>query len=412
MSFLKILAGAGAVLLVISLFRRSRSKEEEIAPSPPTVDGAAATERANPRHDGRITAAPQGFEFVRKDPRDIRHSGQGGSGGMSTPLILGGTLYYAGIYETAVYAVDLHSRKRLWKFALPRDRDDAFGPAAISDRALFVTSRSALIAIELHNGVERWQYPERFYNLSAENGTVYATGRHRLVALNAADGKVRWEKSLEVDVPGAPTLNDKLLYIVGDKRIDVFDPGSGAPRFKIPLEKFVNPEIDGRPEISVDAERVFTSIDRKLVVFDAATGAERWHFSEEPVQSFAALDDRNAYFVTSVRARVKEIDDILYSLNAVDKVTGKSVFRSPIGSDSGGIVSDARILGPTISGNAVVLAMPLRAHDAAPFAIAGWDTGSGKKLWEGGAADLTSPPVVMGKSIFWGNQYSAVIEVR
>lgn len=172
-----------------------------------------------------------------------------------------------------LYCLDSENGKVLWA-----RRDQAYGfygTPTIAGGRLFYGNRKGFYARELRNGHLLWENHE-IYTYggfpSYWNGMVYTVSKEfqqeaaRLVALNEADGSVRWETVIE-NAPNiySPVVYDELLYLALDSKLAVFDARNGERLFESRFPSQVTSSTvfsNGRIFLSLSDGRIMT-IDPK-----------------------------------------------------------------------------------------------------------------------------------------------------
>ncbi|MFI0167269.1 PQQ-binding-like beta-propeller repeat protein [Streptomyces sp. NPDC017095] len=126
-----------------------------------------------------------------------------------------------------------------WDHPLPGIKPDRVRrPLAVDGRHLYVGA-GRLTALRLADGAKVWDSgtgrPGRTYGLPAvKDGTVYAVEKGTgLVALDAADGRVRWREKggggAEADLNAAPVIGADYAYSKRGKRLWAIDLSSRTP---------------------------------------------------------------------------------------------------------------------------------------------------------------------------------------
>ena len=162
-------------------------------------------------------------------------------------------LFYAGLRDGRVCALDAGTGKRIWRRPLPGNAatlaaDDtgvyvlgdagtyalsgAIGqttwqrgagaepyPVAVGGGVVYLTEEGALLALTAELGRPIWQSPiGRVVSLTTAAGAVYATaadGAATLVALDAANGRPAWRRVLPYQNPNGLVTADDVVYVSG-----------------------------------------------------------------------------------------------------------------------------------------------------------------------------------------------------
>ena len=111
-----------------------------------------------------------------------------------------------------------------------------------------------MLALEVSSGDMRWEYapPEDIWERgnTANEHTVYVgLSSGKLMALNTADGEVRWEQQLGINVQIPPLIADDMLYV---------------------STTFVGSGLESDPHAKA-----------KVLALNPSDGSERWSFESD-----------------------------------------------------------------------------------------------------------------------------------
>lgn len=274
-----------------------------------------------------------------------------------------------------------------WQYTVPGDT--AWTTAPVTDeRRVYLAStadEARVTALDARTGKRRWDTPlgragERVAGVATTGDALVAAttldgaAGGRLVALDVADGAVRWRAPLPGPVAGSPTVADGAVYTATrstDGAVYAHAP-DGTRRWRQPVDR--EPETAA----SVADGAVVVGTTDGLVALDAADGAVRWNGSAvagdaccPDVQGTPAIADGTVY--------VPGIDEALYAVSAAD---GSVEWTAPLVEDHGNAVpspavADGTVYVNTIHGGAIAL-----------------DAADGTERWRTGAYGASLPPAV------------------
>jgi outer membrane protein assembly factor BamB len=187
------------------------------------------------------------------------------------PVAAGGSVFVAA--DDAVHAFDAATGRQRWRTPIARP---AIAPMGFDDGTLIVpTSADGILALGAADGRVKWEHalgaPLRPSAMTAVPGAVHLSLEgSRVVSLAVADGRRRWERTLT----GALTVPAiaKDLVIVGSTNDAVYalDADSGA----IEWTRTAGGDAVGA---AADEELVFlTALDNTVKAVGRANGNQRW----------------------------------------------------------------------------------------------------------------------------------------
>jgi outer membrane protein assembly factor BamB len=186
----------------------------------------AVTYQIDPAHDGsQALGAPHASTLIRK--WRVRLGGGGGSlagaGEVSYPVIAGGRVFVTventQTYGTHLYALNASTGAKDWSVALGGTY--GFSALAYNGRVLFALNYDGLLtAFSASTGHELWatQMPDQWSFTApptAYDGVVYVSGAGYggyVYAVSEADGRVRWEGTVENGDKSSPAVDDTGAY--------------------------------------------------------------------------------------------------------------------------------------------------------------------------------------------------------
>ena len=235
---------------------------------------------------------------------------------MTKPVILDNVLYVGGGYfydrETSLYAIDLGTRKVLWKYPT---RVYFLSEVLVTTTTVYVGTGDSLLALNTKDGTLAWRHAGGPRFLVVENGKVFASGSNVIEALDAPTGNQVWLIRAKNMLFGPVALGASLYY-VDDTRLYEVSQKNGAllstfPQFRkvaapraIEGKLLFNSEVSEQPRewisVVLDPEtRQFQALggellayqdgilylhaaDGRVLAVEAATGRELWQSNRLP----------------------------------------------------------------------------------------------------------------------------------
>ncbi len=213
---------------------------------------------------------------------------------------------YIGNEDGTFVALDGRTGARLWTVDIGGSITRG---AALADGVVYVGAAGGRFsALDAKTGMDRWRVelgPGEVGTPVVGPGTVFLgrgllapAGPHDVVALDRADGTIRWTfaaPSGRQVFPGA--LANGFLYGVSDDgSIYALDPASGAPRWTVAAAAA---QLGTLASIVGNVLYV-TTADRNVQAFDATTGAHLWTVDVVGVPTQAAVVNGSLFLGTSL----------------------------------------------------------------------------------------------------------------
>jgi outer membrane protein assembly factor BamB len=275
---------------------------------------------------------------------------------------------YFGTERGELYALEAGEGKILWK----KEGDAAIRqkPVLLSDAVLVITEEDAVEAFSRADGRVLWRYarePQEGFLVAGHSGLMLTEGNLLLaafndglvVALDALDGSVKWERNTSLEVPetepGRPRYTDvdTTPAVIGDQ---VFVASFGGGLYALDLNNgsvvWREPDWTGITSLQAtpDGALILVSADRGVVRFDVNARAAIWQKELE----------RGSFGVPELFDGMVVVGDSRGSLVALDAETGDELGRL----DSGhGFVARAKLhdgRGYVVTNGGVLLSMLVR----------------------------------------------------
>ncbi|MEZ5318526.1 MAG: PQQ-binding-like beta-propeller repeat protein [Vicinamibacterales bacterium] len=263
------------------------STKARIVSTPAVADGVAYVGSADHRlYAIRVADGSQIWAF------------QTGLGVDASPAVAGGRVYVAS-RDGFVYAVSAASGELVWKFATGGER--RFTAPGIHG---------------LQPATEMMPDPFDFFLSSPTvvDGTVYiGSGDHRVYALDAATGAVRWSFETGDVVHATPAVADGVVYIGSwDRYLYALDAATGRQiwKFETGDDRQIYNQIGIASSAAVaDGVVLVGCRDGHFYAVDAKTGRQRWAEDNKGgwVIASPAVRDGIVYFPTSDGTQFKAI---------------------------------------------------------------------------------------------------------
>ena len=147
------------------------------------------------------------------------------------------------------------------------------------------------------------------------DGSVYfGSGDHRVYALDAASGELRWSFATGNVVHASPAVADGVVYIgTRDRNLYALDAATGALRWKFETgdDTDICNQVGIAGSAAIASGTIFVGCrDGHFYALDARTGAKKWAHDNHKgwVIASPAVDRGMAYFPTSDGERFKALD--------------------------------------------------------------------------------------------------------
>ena len=258
---------------------------------------------------------------------------------ISSPAVAGGTVYI-GSGDYRVYALDAADGRLKWRF---RTGGAVNSSPAVAGNTVFAASLDGnLYALDATDGSVKWKFmtagERRFtapgihgatprtetmpdpYDVFLSSPTVVAgvvyfgSGDHRVYALDASSGTLRWTFETGNVVHASPAVVDGVLYIGSwDRNLYALNAANGALLWKFQTgddTKIYNQVGIASSAAVADGAVYFGCRDGHFYAVDAKSGAKKWEHDNKGgwVIASPAVDRGVVYFPTSDGERFKALD--------------------------------------------------------------------------------------------------------
>lgn len=253
----------------------------------------------------------------------------GGHAGTVRPVATADRVY-AHEMDSTLYAVDATTGTEVWAKRV----DNPQGSVAIGEEVVVALAQSTVLGLDPETGESRWTGPESHVGLFqgspvVVDETVYVPTELSLLALDLADGTVRWKHTTGEETVATPAIIGETVYY-GDHDTYVYalDATTGEEHWRVKTDAHVECNV-----VVVDDTVFAASNDGTLHALNAATGVHRWRYDVQSSPSVVASDGAHAYIATRE------------ALHAVEVSTGVSCWSAEYGDSyaPGIAVGDGRL---------------------------------------------------------------------
>jgi outer membrane protein assembly factor BamB len=296
--------------------------------------------RGNPEQTGVVTEA-------LPDPLEVRWKVQVKRGIASTAAIVKGVVY-VGSFDEHLYAFDLASGERKWKF-----KGGSFkAPPSFFEGAVYIGDEDGVFyCIDAAKGTKRWDVDIDATISGGANfaGDLVVFGSHdsTLHALHRADGKPAWKyKTKQGPVFGSALVADGQTFVAGcDSMLHIVDVKSGKGIAQVELSG-----QSGSTPTFKDGKLYVPNMANQVQAVDLAKRQVVWTFEAEQSQPFNC-----SAAVTDKRVIVGGDEGAVF---AIDAAKGTQVWAFPTKKgrvESSPVVAGSRVYVGTTAGTLYVL---------------------------------------------------------
>ena len=273
------------------------------------------------------------------------------SGGTSSPILLGDTLYATGQVLLALDAATGETRfahEGSYRSSPAGSAAEAYDTETLATAApRGVYGLNAGGGLELFGrefGVERWHGPGREPEFSvfgpptvvppvAVDGTVYASvpGTKHVVALDASSGRELWRSSPGDELRRLAVRNGRVFAVNWPYRATAYDAATGERLWRTDLDEQMVLAPTATPEGVVVPHRT------GVTLLDASDGSVRWRADHggNATEGAAAVAEGTVYVQSDTGG----------GLHALDLDTGEQLWSAPDFSEGTPVVADGVVYG-------------------------------------------------------------------
>ncbi|MCS6938557.1 MAG: PQQ-like beta-propeller repeat protein [Roseiflexus sp.] len=286
--------------------------------------------------------------------------------GVSPPVIARGLM----LLETkdALNAIDMRTGRQRWAY---RQKGAYISPAIAGDTVYFraeQANQGQLVALELSSGRQRWTFTPKRLSAAANNyfgghltspvvvdGIVYVGAGKELYALDAINGKLRWEFSAQDFITSSAAVADGRVFVSDFSYFYAIDQNTGRLIWSYPAHSAVyfssvatgdlvlissgqnmialdvrdgvrrwEKSVPGKALIPAGAQGdiVFVKTTNELFALNRGDGRELWSFRDVNYVSLPALTQEYVFIVNGMGAGA--------SVAALDLATGATVWSQAV----------------------------------------------------------------------------------
>lgn len=253
-----------------------------------------------------------------------------------------------------LYKLDRRSSKLIWKFDthggtvardLPSPKSTSYdylssSPAVSSGVVYIGSADKKLYAVDEKTGLEKWNFETKGIVRSTPavaNGLVFiGSYDHNVYAVDVKTGKASWQVDTRQAVVSSPLVVDGTVYLGGRcSNLFAFDANTGQIKWKY---FYWSSWVESSARLHDGKLYIGSSDAQQLFAIDAATGKRAWNVNlDGSVWSSPAVTAKQVFVgVVGVEPYFIPHHGGFF---AVDKQTGKVVWRFPMGQVPGSVDS-------------------------------------------------------------------------
>ncbi|MGC4119597.1 MAG: PQQ-binding-like beta-propeller repeat protein [Myxococcales bacterium] len=226
-----------------------------------------------------------------------------------------GVVYQA--INKGLFALDARTGKVRWSANLAKVGGS---PLVVGDLC-FVGTGDGLIGLSLENGRKKWAYKvkkDEYKNgvlgsVAFGDGVLYFVAAEKLLAVELASAKLLWTAASYARA--TPSLDAECVYTWGPKGLMAIERANGKVRWAYKFE-----DLNWDKTIAIAADRVVTRADGSLVALDKSKGKVLWKHGPKKPYSIGCA---SPCIAGDVALCVLVEDGGGESFDAVDLATGK-----------------------------------------------------------------------------------------
>jgi outer membrane protein assembly factor BamB len=283
---------------------------------------------------------------------------QAGDKVSAQPVTASGVVY-AGSEDHSVYAVSASQGTLLWKKAV------GWYPylSPVVSESLYVgTADNGVVALRADDGSTLWSYTLHSAGTPAvAGGGVYddglSIGSSTLVALNAADGSVRWRHDFgDYTVVGlgyTPVISDGMVFITDSAGVYALDPANGSIRWHVKLFTTAS----GLSVLTVQSGIIYVSggnvaSDVHLYALRSTDGSKLWEVRTDGFTTRPCVAGGVIYLAEKLYPGTNGTDMFAYALSVAN---GSTLWRTPLGTAVNLETNPTAFAAPLVEGGLIVV---------------------------------------------------------
>jgi outer membrane protein assembly factor BamB len=188
-------------------------------------------------------------------------------------------------FKTLLCAFTAHTGRMLWVTVLNNSLTSLTNPT-VENGVVYIAAEKKLFAVNATDGQMNWEMTvdsgtsdNELCSPTVVNGTIYIGNKRHLFALNAADGAVKWQRNADLSF-SSPTVSQGMVSFVDhtDGSIKAYDT-SGNPQWRFNKAGYlVGSTTTNSNFVYQDIGYPFDTLNS--FALQCSTGAVKWNYAE------------------------------------------------------------------------------------------------------------------------------------